>query len=283
MKVGSLVFDNFTAKGRYMNAFERRAMVWRHSAAAMVVALAVGTLASCGGNPIVGKWSMNTVKQDDSTSYVTKKTDDAKPESYTFMADGTVERYYEEDDDGEKTRYVYQGNWKYEEPVVTISLVKRGKMNAADAVSDYDDLNSEMVRYGVYNGQDKTLGVARYIAEKDGDSQGTETEEGTWEWTSKLYYNTWLGNTSEDVYNVIKLLKAAIGSDDGFDGNVSCRYNEKIYSGHYKMKPYKTSSGEVTSIDFTLYHNRDETPSVVGCDIVGSKMYVRTGLFTKAK
>lgn len=260
-------------------------MVWRHSAAAMVAALAVGTLASCGGSPIVGKWSMNTVKQDDSTSYVTKKTDDAKPESYTFMADGTVERYYEEDDDGEKTRYVYQGNWKYEEPVVTISLVKRGKMNAADAVSEYNDLNSEMVRYGVYNGKEKTLGVGRYFAERTSKVEGGAAEEGTWEWTSKLYYTSWFNSSSEDVYNEIELVRAT-GDDasSGFDGNATCDYNDDFYSGHYKAKPYKTSGGEVTAIDFTwIDMNSDETPSVVGCDIVGSKMYVRTGLFTKAK
>lgn len=238
---------------------------------------AMMALASCGGNPIVGKWIIHDAKEDGDAADKKGSTN----ESYTFMKDGTVERYYEEDDDGDKTRYVYQGNWKYEEPVVIISLGKRGKMNSADVVGEYKDLNSEMVRYGVYNSKTKMLGISMFVAEKSNNVASEFAENGAWKWDSY-----WGKIKITNTIHLQRWPKGAQTAENQLDGQASYTSafwgDSTDYNGYYLIRTDKTSKGDVSEIAFMARSSENNTYTFGG-DLYGSKLYVRELLLKKAK
>lgn len=236
-----------------------------------VLAAASFVLASCGaGNPIAGKWIVHNTEEGESSN-----------EFYTFMKDGTVERYYEEDKNGKKTRYVYQGNWKYEEPIVTISLGKRGKMNAADAVGEYEALDSEMVRYGVYNNKKKTMGVSKFVAEREDNNESEFIENGAWTW--EVY---WWRKKIDNTIRFQRWPKDANKEENKLDGQVSYTSefwgDSTAYYGNYLIETDKTSKGSISDIAFIALSS-DGDKYAFGGDLYNDKLYIREVLLKKSK
>lgn len=250
---------------------------------AVLTAASFVLLLSCGaGNPIVGKWIVHNAQEEGED----KGQAGSSTESYTFMKDGTVERYLEDEESGRKVRYVYQGNWKYEEPIVTISLGKRGKMNAADAVTYYDEFTNEIVRYGVYNSKEKALSISSIVAERKGKQESEFVENGAWEWTS--YSRRWSDFPITNTIQLIRWPKGAQKEESKLDGQASYKVEvlnrNTTYYGNYSVKTSKTKTGDITTIIFLGHEADSNLYDYVFCgDILGDKMYQREVLLKKSK